>query len=372
MKGDERMLLAKLLNSKKLKYVFIALVIGLNSYSYIWADESGAAELPSEDIQIIQNIYDNPRDFEREQGALAKADTNIISVVNPESIQEVKGTWGRSLANLRQKMTLLEFPTKQLRRHFSEQLSFYENDKTALLVLTVLVGSTAVNWFVFADQYTLATKSFLLGMNSLVYAYLVVNVKNWQRLLTKSEQAVEYLRKHKKLKNVRPELDKSISTLTTNFAFFMLYNFSIQGVIHWSDINQLFGRDVINFVLTNSMLGLLSSGVWDTAFRKWYTEGRVNARGLSKLVWVESLAMVTLNTFISMGYTAGYIGIATHGTLGALSILVTSKKYSSKLKSYRQKVKWGFERGRAIVSSFNAPLSSASTGGGRMCRGYLQ
>jgi hypothetical protein len=317
----------------------------------------------SPQVEVTLQVYENPEDYLNSDQAKTNTNQDLLTIVNPEQVLEVQSRWKKVL---KKGMYYVEYPTTALKKHFSEQARFYsfkeKESRLNLMVLGIHVGASAVNWFVFADGATMEQKSFLVAMNAVLYAYLTVNVPLWQKVLRGSEIVVEKYRSFRKQPG--GSNDALIGNMSMNFAMFLATNIMVQGILNWSDLSQLVSGDLIRFMLTNSVLGVASTGVWDTSFRKWFKDGRVSESTLTRLNWGESLIMTIISSFIAMGYQEGYLAVTAHGVAGASSLILTSNnKVTRGLKIAKNKLKWVYERSRVKLIDFMKDENSSFSSG---------
>lgn len=317
-------------------------------------------------VSITKTVYENPENVPRSVMG-SEGDLNLLTILNPETASEINSKWGRFI---KKGSYYVEFPVNAVKKHFSNQLDFYKTEKNSLMVLTILVGATSVNWFVFADQVSLESKPFLIGVNALIYAYLVVNVRNWQNILARAEARADSLRRYKKFENMKPEFKSGVATISANFGLFLTYNVIAQGIINWHDLSQLASPDLIGFMLSNTVLGVLSSGIWDVALRKWFVGGRINKDQLNNLTWAEALISTTVQGLISMGINSGYAAIAAHGTAGVIALTVTSDRGSRAVSSMKDKVSWAYRRGK-LAARLVVPPRFRSASSSEQCLTFL-
>lgn len=321
---------------------------------------SVGAEGAFPDIEVILQTYKTPEEFlaSRQAKNIAATDENLLTFVNPDQSPEIVKKWGRVL---KKGMHYLVYPAVALKKHFSNQVNYYKSDKMTLVVLTAHAGASAINWFMFADDVTIQQQSYLVAMNAVLYAYLTVNVPNWQKILKGSEIAVE---RYRKFRNTPSGANDALfANMSVNFGFFLINNILVQGILNLEDLSRLVSGDLISFMLTNSVLGVASSGVWDTSFRKWFMNGKISEKTLTHLNWGESLVSTIITSFIAMGYDAGYIAVAAHGVAGASSLILTSNnKVTRGLKIAKNKLKWAYQRSRIKLTEFIQDEGSVGSG----------
>lgn len=290
---------------------------------------------------------------------------NIISATDPEALKDLNVRW-RALKNL-SAVYHVDIPIRMARNHFNEQTSYYRSDKAAIIMLTVLTTNSALNWFILADGPTLETKALVVAVNAFLYAYLGVNVNNWNHLLEKSELLVEKVRSMRVLNKMSDKTASTIATTSVNFSYYMLYGYAIQGILNWTDISVMAGGDIFRLVLQNSMLGVFSSGIWDPVFRSWLKSGAISANTYKKILWGRGILMVTLSNMVAIGLQQGYVGMGIVGTTGLVTLVAGSKVaqgtrfISSKLQTAKDKLairttSWTFKD-----SSLNFNLPKAKT-----------
>jgi hypothetical protein len=292
----------------------------------VWANPDGQIPHPENHLELTDKVeisvktYDSPEEYlsANQDTSTDKPVTNFLTLTKPSRANDIKNIWSRVI---NKGMFYVEYPTKELGKHFSEQVNFYQTTKYSLVVLTAMTATSVVNWFYIADQGTMSQKSFIVAMNAMLYGYLLVNVSNWQKYLKHSENIVEKMKRLRRMQGESTANERLFANMGANFTFFLLYNLSVQGVLHWSDLSALFGHEMISFMLTNSVLGVATTGVWDSTFRKWFLEGKINSTSLIHLNWAESFVMTTIHAFIAMGHPEGYFALGLHGAAGATSLL---------------------------------------------------
>lgn len=353
-----------------LKYLLSFLIL-FNS-SFAWSDPSKAdpatISRTEQPITIKMEVFENPDDFQGTDlsKSIPRAEENVVTFVNTAHAQQIKRKWGSALLN-KINFRYLEYPVQELKKRFSEEVNYYKAEKTAMMVLAVLVGSTAVNFIFFADTLALSTKSFLVFSNAVLYAYLIVNIPRWQKVLRASEVLVEKLRRHRSNAQDSSEIGQIVGNLGANFAFFMVYNFTSQGIINWGDLSQLFNGDLLGLMLKNSILGMASTGVWDTTFRNWYLKGSIDKRKLDVFNWREAVVAGLLQSLAAAGHTAGDIGLMASGTLGAGALMF----YSDKVRPFREKLSWIYSRGKFAFTNL-ALRSGLIASEANMCSDFLR
>lgn len=296
-----------------------------------------------------------------------KGDLNLFSVANPNRILELSAKWPKTLKS---GMRYLQYPKHQLKKYFSDQTSFYKTEKMSLVVLSAFTAASAVNWFVFADHATIAQKSFLVALSAVLYASIVVNVPSWQKLVDQSDRMVERVRRNKSVDNENQ--NSILPSISANLALFLVYNLTVQGILNWSNLSRLFDGDLIGLMLANSAIGVVTTGVWDATFRKWAKEGRITAKKLLHLNWLEGFAMTTMHALISIGINDGYIALALHGAAGLTSLIATSKRVEDRLVKAKERLNWTYKRSRISVAHQSEVFGADSRGSStQMCFDYL-
>ncbi len=319
-------------------------------------------------VTIKIEVFETPEDYEKSDLAktIPKSSGNLVSFVNKEHAPQIKNKWGRSLLN-KIDFRYLEYPVQQLKKHFSEEVNYYRAEKTAMVVLAVLIGSSTLNFIFFADTLALSTKSFLVVTNAVLYSYLIVNIPRWQKVLRASEVLVEKIKTRRSNSSDVSEISQVVGNLGANFAFFMIYNFTAQGIINWDDLSQLFSGDLLALMLKNSVLGMASTGVWDTTFRNWFLKGSIDKRKLDVLNWREAVVAGLLQSLAAAGHSAGDIGLMASGALGAGALMF----YSDKANSFRDKLSWVFNRGKFAFT--NTALRTIAEGSdSNICTNFLR
>lgn len=319
----------------------------------------------TQDLKIRMEVFEKPEDLAASElsKSIPKANQNTVTYVNTESAPEIHAKWGPFLKKI--KFRYLEYPVQQLKRHIGQEVNYYRTDKTAMIVLSLLVGATSANYIFFADPLALSTKSFLIVCNAVLYSYLIVNIPRWQSILKKSEHLVEMIKNRRHQINSISESSQIFGNLGANFCFFMIYNFASQGIIHWNDLSQLFTDDILTLMLRNSVLGTLSTGVWDVTFRNWFLKGEITKRKLDILNWREAVVAGLLQSLVAAGIPAGEIALVASGTIG----LAALGYYSDKAKPLRNGLSWVYNRGQIAVKTIASILNPSS--GANMCAAYL-
>ncbi len=351
------------------------------SAQIVWADPDGQSlaannsSVMQSPVEISVQTFASPEEYFKANipGRNRPSLTKFFTLTNPERSLEIKNIWSKVIGK---GMYYVEYPTQELAKHFNEQVHFYQTEKYSLVVLTAMTTFSAVTWYFFADQGTMSQKSFLVAMNALLYGYLLVNVRNWQSYLKHSENVVEKIKQRQRSSEGITSNERLFANMSANFAFFLVYNLAVQGILSWSDLSQLLGVEMISFMLTNSVLGVATSGVWDFAFRNWFLESKISTTSLIRLNWLESLVMTTIHAFIAMGYPEGYMALAAHGTLGTASIILTTTKMASSIEKLKAKAHWTYQRGRMALKALTdvvsmRPKASDSSLSHQMCQGYL-
>ncbi len=334
-------------------------------------------------VTIKVEVFDSPEEFLKSDqadhvadAAASSTDTseNVVSFVNnASSAVEVKKTWGSVLrTKFKSKFRYLEYPVLEVKKHFSDQINYYRESQLSMLVLTALIGSTTFNLVFFGHGLDFKTQSFLVVTNAILYAYLITNVKNWQAVLKGSEHVVEKIRGSKDETKHVSASSQIVGNLAANFVFFLTYNLTTQGIIHWSDLSQMLGGDLIGYMLTNTILGVASTGVWDTTFRKWFLEGRIaTEKRLIALNLYEALGAAVMHSMISMGNNFGYMGLVASASVGATALVVTSNGFVKTTQKLKEKINWAYSRGRIsitkAVNTFTGPTSTSN-----LCPMYLR
>lgn len=372
----------------KLSFVHWLVVWTLSFFvsQIVWANPDG--QIPhdenhlelSEKVEISVKTYDSPEEYlsanpNASEDSAELPVTNFLTLTKPARANHIKNIWSRVI---NKGMYYVEYPTKELAKHFSEQVNFYQTEKYSLVVLTAMTATSVANWFFIADQGTMSQKSFIVAMNAMLYGYLLVNVKNWQTYLKHSENIVEKMKRLRRMQGDSSPSERLFANMGANFTFFLLYNLSVQGVLNWSDLTALYGHEMISFMLTNSVLGVATTGVWDSTFRKWFLEGKINTTSLVRLNWAESFVMTTIHAFIAMGHPEGYFALGLHGAAGATSLILSTDKVRSGISRLADKAKWTYQRGRVAVNALTSQATTAirqrasiGSASQQMCGQYL-
>jgi|GEM_PF-4133645 len=351
---------------QKIKVILFVSTLLVSSFSGAQLTADMATDRMS-DASVSINTFDSVgalEDFAKDRQPYLDSSENFVSFGTDMTTQA--DSVGRALSNF-SNLRLVAVGEAQkavqaTRSHAREQAAFYnfKTNKTAVIMLTVLTANSAANWIWFGGTTPDQAKLAIVMMNAFLYAYVGVNVPNWRALLSKSDQFLQRSLNKLKVKNIREETSKFMSSSLTNFGYYAVYNYAVQGILNFNDLNAVLGADVLALVLANSAFGVYSSGFWDPVFDRWIKSGRVSEANMQYLYHTRSITMGVLSNLAAIGISQSYWVMALSGGV-ATSILV-SKAVSSLDAVNRIK-----RRMNAGSLSFRrTPVGTA-----RSCRGFL-
>lgn len=308
---------------------------------------------PFRDLRVSLSTYETAEEYlqaKSVQNSLGLPTTNILTITDLDRAIDVRSHW---MPIITEGMFYVEYPTVELAKHFSTKSTSLNKEKLTLVVLTATTSASEVNFYYLVDQETLSQNSFLLVMNSVLYGYLSIPQKDWQDSLQKSESIFKTLKERRSSFVSLDENETPVTTsISSNLAFFLHYNLSVQGILYWSDLTAMFEKEMIHFVLTNSIMGMPSSRNLDSTMGMWSREPELQRTSLVERGWAKSLLMTVVNVLKANEKLSGQFSLTSLDRAPKTAIFkFSSIPASGEDSETLQTAHWSFVRGHLEVKA---------------------
>lgn len=347
---------------KNTKKHFIALMLIFSFFSTeVFAKDTSIESVAITPINSNENFEQILEDQEKN---LKDAD-NFISVTNSSLYLKLTKNWESLLKTPNLRIVQIESLVQKVKKtprglktHLKDQVDFYKNDKVSVVMLSVLtVNSAAMNWLFMSEGTAAETAAIIVGINAILYAYIGTNIPNWRRLLAYSTKKVEKLKALKPFKNLSDESSVLISGMTTNFAYYFVYNYAIQGILNIDNISKILNLDLLGLILKNSAFGVFSSGLWDPVFERWIKAGHFSEKTAPYLYHTRSIFMGALTNLAAVGVSESYYVMGLSGGAAVFTLSIGHPKVQNLRDRIVEKINL-----KHLLKKKSAPM---------MCRSFL-